>query len=95
MSKANPESDQVRLCTVIGAIHTRLLQEALASQGVVSRAQFGVSFDTILGTAQAPPPPLGGTEATPVAIWVHRADFDRAYQIYQDYEEQDLEAEAE
>ncbi len=95
MSQPHPEYEQVRLCTVIGAIHARLLQEALASQGIPSRAQLGVSFDTVLGTAHVPPPPIGGSESTPVAIWVNKPDFDRAYQVYQDFEEQDIQTEAE
>ena len=95
MRKPYVEREEVRLCLVIGAIHARLLQEVLASQGIVSRAQSGVSFDTLLGTSHVLPPPLGGTESAPVAIWVFRSDFDRAYQVYQDFEEQDLQEEAE
>ncbi len=95
MHQPQEEREQVRLCTVIGAIHARLLQEALASQGIVSRAQLGVSFDTVLGTAAAPPPPLGGSESTPVAVWVHKSDFERAYQVYEDFEEQDIQNEVE
>ena len=70
------------------ADHSR--QEALASQGILSRAQPGWSFDKLLGTVQALPPPIGGAGAACIAIFVTRSDLPRALVVHEDFESRGL-----
>jgi hypothetical protein len=81
--------EQVRLCTLIGEIHAKLLQDALASQGIPSRAQSGWRLETSL--AGMHPPPLGATSAVSIAIFVNRPDLPSALVIYEDFERRGLQ----
>jgi len=81
------ELEQVLLCTVEGKIHAELLRAELEAQGIPARLQTGWSYDPLLGAVGAPPPPLGSTEGGLVAIFVHRADEERARVVYHDLEE--------
>lgn len=89
-SQQKPDPTQVRLCTVTGEIHAKLLQDTLASQGILSRAQPGWSFDKLLGTVQALPPPIGGTGSACIAIFVSRSDLPRALVVHEDFESRGL-----
>lgn len=89
-SEQKPDPTQVRLCTVTGEIHAKLLQDTLASQGILSRAQSGWSFDKLLGTVPALPPPIGGAGATCIAIFVNRYDLPRALVVHEDFETRGL-----
>jgi len=81
------ESDfaQVELCVVRGEIHANLLRNALASQGIPSRAESHWPFAgpySVLG----PPAPIGGGFDAPVRIMVNQGDLDRARIVYEDIE---------
>ncbi len=77
-ARSEEEAEQVLLCTTEGMIHAQLLQTALKEQGIPTRLQPGWSYDELLGAVGAPPPPIGGTEGTLVAVFVARADEARA-----------------
>ena len=89
---ARDTGDQVLLGIVIGEIHAKLVQDALASQGIPSRLQSGWPFDSLLGTVHAPPPPIGGSSGASYAIFVNRSDLPRALVIYDDFEQRGADA---
>jgi len=77
--------DEAELCTVTGEIHAKLLQEALASQGIPSRAKAKWPFDTPFSILQ-PPSVFGGGENTVLTVVVWRSDLARAQRVYADFE---------
>ncbi len=79
------------LCVVGGSIHAGLLRTELAARGIPSRLQGGWSDDPLLGAVGAVPPPLGSAEGGLVAVFVNRADLERAKIIYHDLEELEFE----
>ena len=74
--------EQVILCTVAGELHAKLLEDVLASQGILFRAQYGAWAN---GPSGGLPPPVGGSEC-PIMIFVKREDLLRARAIYEDFE---------
>jgi len=84
----SPEEDlvQVELCTVQGEIHARLLQDALASQGIPSRTDSAWPFEGTLNVFSLPAP-IGGGLGAGRRIMVNRRDLERALTIYRDFEE--------
>ena len=91
--RTEEELEEVLLGVVGGNIHARLLQQELAAQGIASRAQGGWSDDELLGTVEAPPPPLGGSEGGSTAVFVYRHDLDRARIVMADFETVGIERE--
>lgn len=69
---------QVVLCTVAGEIHAKLVQDALAAQGIRCRTQ-GRGLAHHLGIAT-----IGADE--PVQILVYRRDLTRARSVFEDFE---------
>jgi hypothetical protein len=84
----SPEADfvHVELCTVQGEIHARLLQDALASQGIPSRTDSAWPFEETLNVFSLPAP-IGGGLGAGRRIMVNRRDLERALTIYRDFEE--------
>ena len=66
------------LCTVAGELHAKLVQDALAEQGIRSRTQ-GRGLWHDLGT-----PTVGGDE--PIQIFVLQRDLARARSVFEDFE---------
>jgi len=81
---------QVELCLVRGEIHAKLIQNALASQGIPSRLDNPWPFHDPLGVT-ALPFPLGGGFNAGTRIMVNRSDLDRARAVYRDFEERRAE----
>jgi len=77
---------QVELCLVRGEIHAKLIQSALASQGIPSRLDNPWPFRDPLG-ATALPFPFGGGFDAGTRVMVNRSDLDRARAVYRDFEE--------
>ncbi len=85
--KPRPEGEagyeQVVLCVVEGEIHARLLQNALAEEGIPSRVQVGGDeFGVTLPLGQLFP---GGT-TTLTQVWVNQRDLARAQAVRAAYE---------
>jgi hypothetical protein len=76
---------QVELCVVEGEIHAKLVQNALASQGIPSRIDSPWPFHTPL-SATGLPFPFGGGFNADIRIMVNRSDLDRARAVYRDFE---------
>jgi hypothetical protein len=75
--------EQVVLCVVQGEIHARLLQNALAEEGIPSRVQVGGDeFGATLPLGQLFP---GGT-TTLTQVWVNKRDLERAQAVREAYE---------
>ena len=72
------EMRQVLLCTVAGEVHAKLVQDALAEQGIRSRTQ-GRGLQHDLGT-----PTVGGNE--PIQGLVFERDLARARSVFEDFE---------
>jgi hypothetical protein len=74
--------EQVKLCAVQGEIPARLLQNALAAEGIPSRTQvsskdsFGITFPAVFA---------GGT-TTLIEVWVNKRDLARAEAVLGAYE---------
>jgi len=87
LPEAPPSHDftQVELCVVEGEIHAKLVQNALASQGIPSRIDSPWPFHTPLSATGLPFPFGGGFDAG-TRIMVNRADLERARAVYQDFE---------
>jgi hypothetical protein len=81
------ESDfaQVELCVVLGEIHAKLLRNALALQGIPSRAESHWPFAGPYSVL-SPSSPIGGGFDAPVRIMVNRGDLGRARIVYEDIE---------
>ena len=77
--------EQVVLCTVMGEIHAKLLQDVLETEGVRVRLQFGWPFDGLVHVLK-PPPPFGSPVNSPVRVYVNRADLPTAQRVYEDFE---------
>lgn len=69
---------QVLLCTVAGEIHAKLVQDALAAQGIRCRTQRR-GLVHWLGL-----PTVGGDE--PTQIYVNSSDLTRARSIFEDFD---------
>ncbi len=80
---AQSDFAEAELCVVDGEIHARLLQNALASQGIPSRVQSPWSFEIPLGITGLP---FGEGLDAPVKIMVSRSDLARARVVYEDFE---------
>jgi hypothetical protein len=74
--------EQVKLCAVQGEVAARLLQNALAAEGIPSRTQvsskdsFGITFPVVFA---------GGT-TTLFEVWVNKRDLARAEAVLEAYE---------
>ena len=81
------ESDfvQIELCVVRGEIHAKLLRNALASQGIPSRAESHWPFAGPYSVLHPPAPTGGGFDAS-VRIMVNQGDLARARIVYEDIE---------
>ncbi len=91
MSQERHAEEYLRLGTVVGILHARLLQEALENEGISSRAEYGgPSLASVITGELPPPPPEGDEETTTVTISVRRADFDKAWEVYQGFESRDF-----
>jgi hypothetical protein len=76
---------QIELCVVRGEIHAKLLRDALASQGIPSRAESHWPFAGPYSVLE-PPAPIGGGFDAPFRIMVNQRDLDRARVVYEDIE---------
>jgi hypothetical protein len=84
--------EQVRLCAVQGEVAARLLQHALAAEGIPSRTQ--VSSKDSLGISF--PAVYAGATTTLIEVWVNKRDLERAEAVLEAYEgEGDEEGEGE
>jgi len=86
--QAAPTSQEYReaeLCIVTGAIHARLLQDTLASQGIPSRLQSAWPFDTPYSVFH-PPSVIGGGYDAVMKVIVRESDLRKACLIYADFE---------
>jgi pentatricopeptide repeat protein len=84
-------ADEVLLCLVTGEIHAKLLQDALASQGIPSRTRFAAPYEGVTGILR-PPPPYGSPFNAVVRVLVRRRDLPRAMVVYDDLERRGIAA---
>jgi uncharacterized membrane protein SpoIIM required for sporulation len=87
LPEAGPEAAAMQeagalLVTVTGEIHARLLQDALRTQGILSRLQ---GVDNPLLPAWIPPP-VTALQQRSFAVYVRTQDLSRARQVYADLE---------
>ncbi|MFB3882378.1 MAG: uroporphyrinogen decarboxylase family protein [Armatimonadota bacterium] len=76
---------QVELCTVLGEINARLLQDLLASQGIPSRTDSAWPFAGVFDGINAPRP-IGGGFGDRRRVMVNTRDLSRAQVILRDFE---------
>jgi hypothetical protein len=69
------------LVTVTGEIHARLLQDALRTQGILSRLQ---GVDNPLLPAWIPPP-VTALQQRSFAVYVRTQDLSRAREVYAEF----------
>ena len=80
---AQSDFAEVELCVVPDELHARLLQNALASQGIPCRVQSPWPFEIPLGITGLP---FGEGLDASVRIMVSRSDLARARVVYEDFE---------
>ena len=84
-------AEHMRLGTVVGIVHAKLLQEMLEDEGIGSRAEYGPpSLEPVITGHTPPPPPEGETETTLVTLYVRQADFPKAWEVWKAFESRDL-----
>jgi uncharacterized membrane protein SpoIIM required for sporulation len=87
LPEAGPEAAAAQqagalLVTVTGEVHARLLQDALRTQGIISRLQ---AVDNPLLPAWVPPP-VTASEQRSFALYVRAQDLSRAREVHADLE---------
>jgi hypothetical protein len=82
---AQSDFAEVELCVVTGELHAKLLQNALASQGIRSRVQSPWPFDSPFSLTRLPSPIGSGFDAA-IRVLVSRSDLARARVVYEDFE---------
>jgi hypothetical protein len=83
--------EQMRLGTVAGIVHAKLLQQMLEEEGIGCYAVYGPpSLESVISGQVPPPPPAGETETTLVTVYVREADFPKAWEVWQAFESRDI-----
>lgn len=91
MSQERARQEQMRLGTVAGIVHAKLLQQMLEEEGISSYAEHGgPSLESLISGEVPPPPPAGETETTLVTVYVREADFPKAWEVWQAFESRDI-----